>query len=113
MDITSSLCNLAKATNVEFIFCGKPISHEEVFAETGLLPSIAQRADRLCALCLGYGIGASFIEAEKSLLGVGVQFDDITPDVLRLAYVYDVILEIIKSAPSTEQPIPLDELMYD
>jgi intracellular multiplication protein IcmS len=112
MDLTSNLCAIAKTTNANFTFCGKPISYEEVFAETGLLPSMAQRADRICALCLGYGIGATFTEAEKSLLGVRVQFDDITPDILRLMYIYDVILEIIKAAPTPDQ-IPLDELMYD
>jgi intracellular multiplication protein IcmS len=112
MDLTESLCKLAKTSNVEFAFCGKPMTHEEVFAETGLLPAIVQRADRLCSLCLGYGIGVSFVEAQDSVLGVQVQFDDITPDVLRLMYAYDVVLEIIKTASSSEQ-VSLDELMYD
>jgi len=112
MDLTSKLCDLAKTTNANFTFCGKPISYEKIFAETGLLPSIAQRADRMCSLCLGYGIGVTFVEAEKSLLGIKAQFDDTTPNVLRLAYIYDVILEIIKAASLQEQ-IPLDELMYD
>lgn len=112
MDLTNSLCNLAKSINANFTFCGKPIKYEEIFAQTGLLPSIAQRADRVCSLCLGYGIGATFVEAEKALLGVEVQFDDITPNILRLIYIYDVLLEIVKAAPTPDQ-IPLDELMYD
>lgn len=112
IDLINSLCKLAKTTNAKFTFCGNPISYEEVFADTGLLPSIVQRADQLCSLCLGYGVGATFVEAEKSLLGVKVQFDDITPNVLRLMYIYDVILEIVKKASSQDQ-IPLDELMYD
>ena len=112
MDLTNSLCNLAKTTNAKFIFCGKPISYEEAFAHTGLLPSIAERADKMCLLCLGYGIGVTFTEEEKSLLGVKVQFDDITPDTLRLAYIYDVILEIVKASPSPDQ-VSLDELIYD
>ena len=112
MDLTSKLCDLAKTTNAKFTFCGKPISYEEIFTETGLLPSIAQRADRMCSLCLGYGIGITFVETEKSLLGTKVQFDDITPNVLRLMCIYDVISEIIKGATSQDQ-IPLDELMYD
>ena len=61
---------------------------------------------------MGYGVGATFVETEKSLLGVKVQFDDITPDVIRLLYLYDVILEIVKMAPSPDQVV-LDELMYD
>lgn len=112
MDLTNSLCNLAKSVGANFTFCGKPIKHEEIFSQTGLLPSIAQRADRVCSLCFGYGIGATFVEAEKALLGVEVQFDDITPSVLRLIYIYDVLLEIVKAAPTPDQ-IPLDELMYD
>lgn len=112
MELINSLCVLAKTTKANFTFCGKPISYEEVFADVGLLPPMAQRADRMCSLCLGYGIGATFTEAEKSLLGIRVQFDDITPDILRLVYIYDVLLEIIKAAPTPDQ-VPLDELMYD
>lgn len=111
-DLTNNLCRLAETTNAKFTFCGKPISYAEVFSETGLLPSMAQRADRLCSLCMGYGVGMTFVETEKSLLGVKVQFDDITPDVIRLVYLYDVILEIVKMAPSQDQ-VALDELMYD
>lgn len=112
MDITSGLCSLAKTTNAKFTFCGNPISFEEIFSQTGLLPSIVQRANRTCSLCLGYGIGANFVEAEKSLLGIKVQFDDITPDTLKLIFIYDVILEIIEHSSSSEL-IALDELMYD
>lgn len=112
MDITNNLCGLAKTLNVKFVFCGKPISFEDIFSQTGLLPPIAQRADRICSLCLGYGIGATFVEAEKSLLGVKVQFDDITPDILRVIFIYDVLLEIVKNTVSQDQ-ISLDELMYD
>ena len=112
MDLQTSLCSLAKATNAKFTFCGKPINNEEIFSQTGLLPSIAQRADRISLLCLGYGIGASFVEAEKSLLGIKVQFDDVTPDVLRLIFIYDVLLGIVKASISSDQ-VSLDELMYD
>ena len=101
-----------KTLNVEFMLNGKPVSHEEVFAETGLLPAIARRADQLCSLCLGYGIGVTFIENEKSLLGTKVQFDEVTPNVLRLMCIYDVITEIIKMSSSQDQ-VALDELMYD
>ena len=114
MDLITSLCNVAKTTNVKFMFCGKPISCEEIFSQTGLLPPIAQRADRACLLCLGYGIGVTFVEAEKSLLGIQVQFDETTPNTLRLLYIYDVILEIIKASDSQDKnKISLDELMYD
>jgi intracellular multiplication protein IcmS len=112
MNLTNILCDLAKAENAKFTFCGKLIDYEDAFADIGLLPSLAQRADRMCLLCFGYGIGVTLVEAETSLLGVQVQFDDVTPDALRLLYIYDVILEIIKAAPASDK-VSLDELMYD
>jgi intracellular multiplication protein IcmS len=112
MELTKQLCVLAKKINANFTFNDRPMSYQEVFSETGLLPAIARRADQLCSLCLGYGIGISFDEAEKSVLGVKVSFDDITPNILRLLCIADVISELIYSAPSRDRT-PLDELMYD
>ena len=112
MDLTKKLCSLAKAMKVNFTLYGRPITYEEVFSETGLLPAMARRADQLCSLCLGYGIGVTFTEVEKSTLGTKVQFDEVTPTVLRLLCLCDVISELMKSAPTREQT-PLDELMYD
>lgn len=88
------------------------LSYEEVFVDTGLLPAIAKRADQLCSLCLGYGIGVSFEEAEKTLTGTKVVFDEVTPDVLRLMCMTDVISELMKTSADPNRT-PLDELMYD
>jgi intracellular multiplication protein IcmS len=112
MDLTKKLCALAKAMKANFTLNSKPITYEEVFSVTGLLPAMARRADQLSSLCLGYGIGASFDEAEKATLGVKVKFDEVTPDVLRLLCICDVISELMNSAPSRDTT-PLDELMYD
>lgn len=112
MDFKKILSDLVKAENISFILSGKPISHDEVFADIGLLPAIARRADQLCSLCLGYGIGATFTEAEDAMLGVKVQFDEVTPNVLRLLCIYDIILDIVNTSYSKEQVV-LDELMYD
>jgi len=111
-DINKKLVLLAKAMKVKFTLRENPITAEEVFSDTGLLPALAKRADQLCSLCLGYGIGAIFPEAEKSLIGVKVQFDEITPNILRLLCITDVLNELIKAAPSKDS-VPLDELMYD
>lgn len=110
--IQEKLCSLAKAMGGNFSLNGKPITYEEVFSEVGLLPAITRRADQLCSLCLGYGIGATFDEAEKSLIGVKVTFDDVTPDILRFLCIADVLNELIKNSPSPLET-PLDELMYD
>jgi intracellular multiplication protein IcmS len=112
MDFTKQLSSIAKKLNANFTFNDRPMSYQEVFSETGLLPAIARRADQLCSLCLGYGIGISFDEAEKSVLGVKVTFDEITPNILRLLCITDVIYELIYSAASRDRT-PLDELMYD
>ena len=112
MDMSKKLVSIAKAMEANFTLNDKTISHEEVFAETGLLPAISRRADQLCSLCLGYGIGISFEEAESSLLGVRVVFDDVTPDILRYLCILDVLTELVQSSPSSAST-PLDELMYD
>lgn len=112
MELSKKLSAVAKAMKVKFTLNSKPISYEEVFSDVGLLPGLARRADQLCSLCLGYGIGATFEDTEGAKLGVKVKFDDVTPDVLRLLCLCDVINELMNSAPSRDVT-PLDELMYD
>lgn len=112
MDLQKSLCSIARALGANFTLNDRPVSYEEVFADTGLLPAMSRRADQLCSLCLGYGIGITFAEAEKSLLGVRVTFDDVTPNILRYLCLTDVLCELIQAGKSTAQT-PLDELMYD
>lgn len=106
------LIALMSSLKFKFTLYGKVISYDEIFSDTGLFPAIVQRADNLCSLCFGYGIGATFTEIEKSVLGIKVQFDDVTPNSLRLIYIYDVMLEIANAIPGQEK-IPLDELLYD
>lgn len=112
MDLQRQLINITEALNAKFTLNNKSMSASEVFADTGLLPAIARRADQLCSLCFGYGIGVSFEEAEKSVLGVRVIFDEATPNVLRLMCICDVLSELIQAGPSPSST-PLDELMYD
>lgn len=112
MELNKKLGSVARALGANFTLNDRPIAVEEVFSDTGLLPAIARRADQLCSLCMGYGIGISFDEADKSLLGVRVIFDDVTPNVLRLMCITDVICELMQAGPSLALT-PLDELMYD
>jgi intracellular multiplication protein IcmS len=112
MELIKQIHLIAKSFGANFTFNDRAISVEEALSETGLLPSIARRADQLCSLCLGYGIGISFEEAEKSTLGVKVVFDDVTPNTLRYLCIADVLNEMINASPN--KPLtPLDELMYD
>jgi intracellular multiplication protein IcmS len=112
MEMTEHVAKIARAMNVRFSLNGRPMTVEEVFAPTGLMPAIARRADQLSSLCLGYGLGLSFEEAEGSVLGVKVIFDDITPNVLRMLCITDVLFELTQSTPRGDMS-PLDQLMYD
>lgn len=112
MDFSKSLAQIAGSMNAKFYLNDRFVSFEEVFSPTGLLPAIARRADQLCSLCLGYGLGLSFDEADNALLGTRVVFDEVTPNVLRLLCITDVLNELIQGGPSRDYT-PLDELMYD
>ena len=112
MDISQQIIKVVRVMGARFSLNGRPMTAEEVFAPTGLLPGISRRADQLCSLCLGYGIGVTFEEAEGSVLGVKVIFDDITPNVLRMLCITDVIHELTQSTPKGDMT-PLDQLMYD
>ena len=112
MDIPKCMSLIAASMNAKFYLNDRFVSFNEVFADTGLLPAIARRADQLCSLCLGYGLGVSFDEAEDALLGTRVIFDEVTPNVLRLLCMTDVLNELIQGGPSRDYT-PMDDLMYD
>lgn len=103
---------IAARMNAKFYLNDRFVSYEEVFSVTGLLPAIARRADQLCSLCLGYGLGVTFNDSEGALLGTQVVFDEVTPTTLRLLCMTDVVNELIQGGPSKDYT-PLDELMYD
>ena len=111
-NISQQLASIAMTLGANFSLHSGPISYNDVFSETGLLPAIARRADQLCSLCLGYGIGVTFEEAPGTVLGVKVVFDDVTPNILRFLCITDVLSELIYMGPK-QGAIPLDELMYD
>jgi len=110
--VSKKMTAVAKTLGAKFVLHDRPVSYAEIFSDTGLLPAIARRADQLCSLCLGYGIGVSFEEAEGSTLGVKVKFDEVTPNVLRYLCMTDVLTEIIQSNAAADA-VSLDELMYD
>ena len=111
MNLTKILSDLAAEEDVNFSFNGKPLNYEQAFADVGLLPAMVKRADSNAMLCLGHGLGMVFSESDASMLGSRVQFDDVTPDVLRIMFVCDVIMDMIVMAPDRKN-IALDELIY-
>lgn len=110
--IAKTMSAIAKQLKANFTLSGSTITYDEVFSPTGLLPAIVKRADQLASLCLGYGIGATFEDAEGTKLGTKVKFDEVTPNVVRYMTMTDVLTELMQSAPSKDKT-PLDELMYD
>jgi intracellular multiplication protein IcmS len=112
IDISKSMGLIVAGMGAKFYLNSRFVSYDEVFSDTGFLPAIARRADQLCSLCLGYGLGVSFTEEERALLGSRVMFDEVTPNVLRLLCLTDVVNELIQGGPSRDYT-PLDELMYD
>ena len=111
-DLSKCMAVIAASLNVKLYLNDRFVSFEEVFSDTGLLPAFSKRADQLCSLCLGYGLGATYDEAEGALLGIRVIFDEVTPNVLRLLCMVDVLNELVQGGPSRDYT-PLDELMYD
>ena len=111
-DISSCLAKIAKELNARFYLLDRMISYDEVFAVGGLLPALARRADQLCSLCLGYGLGISFKDAEQGVLGSEVIFDEVTPLSIRLIFITDVLCELINSSPTSDYT-PLDELLKE
>lgn len=112
MDISQQVASIAKVLRCNFTLRDQPVSVNEIFAETGLLPAIMRRADQLCSFCLGYGLGVTFEENQGSMLGVRVVFDEATPNSLRLICAADVLIELMQNSPSRDVT-PLDDLMYD
>ena len=111
-DISEQMIKAARAMHGNYSLNGRPMTMEEVFAPGGLLAGIARRADQLCSLCMGYGIGVTFEEEEGAVLGVKVVFDDITPNSLRLLCMIDVLTELMRGVRPGDMTA-LDQLMYD
>jgi len=111
-DLAKCLAMIATTMGAKFYLNSRFLTYDEVFSETGMLPGLAKRADQLCSLCLGYGLGVRFQDAEKALMGQQVIFDEVTPISLRLLCITDVLSELIQGGPSKDYT-PMDELMYD
>lgn len=102
MNVAKKLAEYTRGLNTKFTLNDKPITPDEIFRETSLLPAIMRRADQLCSFCLGYGLGLTFDETKDTKLGVKVQFDDSTPDTLRIMCGVEIVYEIIEGAPNRQ-----------
>lgn len=111
-NLTELMIKAARTMNGRYALNGRPLTMEEVFSPTGLLPGIARRADQLSSLCLGYGLGVTFEEAENTPLGISVTFDDLTPNALRVLCMIDVLNELMRGTGKGDLAA-LDQLLYD
>lgn len=111
-DITQLMIKAARAMNGRYSLNGRPLTMEEVFSPTGMLPGIARRADQLASLCLGYGLGVTFEDAEGTPLGINVTFDELTPNALRVLCMIDVLNELMRGTGKGDLA-SLDQLLYD
>lgn len=110
--LQEQLIAVAKAMKVRFMLNSQILSIEEVFRDTGLLPALCKRAEQLSSLCLGYGLGVSYDDVPEARMGKRVIFDEVTPNLIRIMCIVDVIYELMKSSGSRDY-VSLDELMYD
>ena len=110
--IAEILMKIMEAEKVEFAMKDRNLSYQEVFSDKGLLPAMAKRADNLCSLALGYGIGAEFTKEKASTTGSAVSFDSSVPQALTILMIYDVIKDIMLANAKGKKTI-LDELLYD
>ena len=111
MDTSQKCISIAKVLGREYSLKGRDLTLDEVFSYKGLLPGLAKRADQLCSLCLGYGIGVSFDDEEESTLGFKVTFEEKDDEVIRLLCILDSLKDIIDVHGVGR--VPLDELLYD
>jgi intracellular multiplication protein IcmS len=112
MSISEQCIQIAQALGVDYTLKGRKITHQEVFAVTGLLPAIAKRAEQLASLSLGYGLGLNITAQEKTMLNKIVEFDQLTPEVIRMLFITDVLYDFMKNRKKNGS-VPLDELLVD
>jgi intracellular multiplication protein IcmS len=103
---------IAKALNAEYSLKGRDLTYQEVFSVNGLLPAIVKRADQLASLCLGYGLGITIRAQDKTMLNKTIEFDSLTPNIIRIICITDVLIEFTKMAKKNGKT-PLDELLVD
>ncbi|MBM93925.1 MAG: type IV secretion protein IcmS [Legionellales bacterium] len=112
MDVKDQCIALSRVMGIDYGMKGRDLTYEEVFMANGFLPAIVQRADKVSNLCFGYGIGAEFIDDPKGTCGKRVQFDDKTPNSVRMICIADVLCELVTMSLSSGRTM-LDELLYD
>jgi intracellular multiplication protein IcmS len=112
MDLYERCKQLAFMLGYKFILRGRKLTQDEVFSDTGMLPVIVDRANKLCVLCFGYGIGVTCVDDKRTMAGRKMVVDEKAPKVLAMIFIADVLIDIASSNQSEGQVV-LDELLLD
>lgn len=111
--LKESCVKYAKLKNVEFSFKGKKLSHEETFADFGVMPGIIKRASKFSSVCVGKTFGESFPKEKRSYLGYKVELKDTKLSLpLMMLFIVDVLEPVIGSKTGGNV-VQLDEFSYE
>lgn len=113
MEIKEFCMAWAKKDKIEFIRKNVSVTSEDVFSHRGLMPAIAKRADKICTLVFGYGLGVKYKKYEASTLGEEVIFVDGAPKIVQLHCVLYVLDQLFTSSRDDLGRLVVDELLYD
>lgn len=110
--LTNILITHSRTQGWGYTLRGNPVTPEEIFSSTGLLPAMAKRADQIATLCFGYGIGVDLPKQEKTTLGYTVTLRPAATPFILVLCIFDVLEEIAKQAIKKDK-IAMDELLYE
>ncbi len=112
MDIYEHCRVVARNLGFTFTLRRRPLTEDEVFSETGMLPGIVKRANDCCILCFGYSTGLRLVPEERSMLGNRIEVDPKAPLLIALHFVTDVLVEIA-ARNGVNGAVELEELLMD
>lgn len=115
MNLTNFLAAFFKQQGFRFKLYDSYVSDEELFADDGLMVALVKQADRLCNVCYGYGLGVHFSEDSDAILGIRQSFDEETPEILRIMFIYEAVVELCKDAKPNDEglvDVVLDDALY-
>ena len=112
-ELKKSCVLYAKSKDVSFTYKGKKLSHDEVFADFGIMPGILKRASKFTSVCLGTSLGETYPKEKRSHLGYKVELKDAHLSLsLMMLFIVDVLESVIGSKGSGAT-VPLDEFGYE
>lgn len=110
MDIQTLLEHSINQLNVHFKLNNKSLTSKNIVNNKTLVASIIKRADQLCSFCLNTSLNINFNKKEDS--DIDLEFNDNTSHTLIMLCAIEIIIEIIETAPDTNN-VNLDDLLYD